>query len=151
MMNTGGLYSSGSAYLFQISTGQILQRFAPSDPSAYAYFGDAVSISGNYAVVGAPTQNIGSEGNAGAVYVFDLTTGAELYKMTGLDSVQSDGFGTTIATNNDVILVGSPGDDDNGSNSGSVYIIDIHTGVQSFTRSSHRMVVAWNVLATQYP
>jgi len=42
------------------------------------------------------------------------------------DAAYNDGFGTSIAVGDDRIVVGSEGDDDNGSESGSAYIFDLN-------------------------
>src|SRR6056300_909031 len=41
------------------------------------------------------------------------------------DGSFEDNFGNSVAVGNNLIVVGAPYDDDNGSNSGSVYIFDL--------------------------
>ena len=48
----------------------------------------------------------------------------EEVKLTSSDASPHDGFGMKVAIFNDFAIVSSPGDDDNGSNSGSAYIFE---------------------------
>ncbi len=47
------------------------------------------------------------------------------FKLTAYDGAASDQFGHSVAVGSGVIVVGAPGDDDNGSSSGSVYLYNI--------------------------
>ncbi len=115
---------SGSAYVFDITTGQQLHKLLPNDGAADDSFGRAVAINGKTAVVGA----LGS--SRSAAYVFDLDSGQQLFKL--LPGDPTGGFATTVALNDSMILVGSSSDDDNGVGSGSVYVFDKVTGQQLF-------------------
>ncbi len=59
----------------------------------------------------------------------DTTTGSGISgnlvaKITASDGVYGDQFGLSVAIGSDVIVVGAPQDDDNGSDSGSAYIFN---------------------------
>lgn len=124
--------SSGSAYLFDVTTGQQLQKFVPSDGSAFNQFGYSVSIDGNLAVMGSPYNTVRGHSDAGAAYVFDATTGAQLLKLTANDAADVDEFGF-VSISGDLVLVGAILDDLNGS----AYLFDANTGtqLQKFTAS----------------
>jgi hypothetical protein len=47
------------------------------------------------------------------------------FKITASDGAASDQFGHSVAAGSGVIVIGAPGDDDNGSSSGSVYLRNI--------------------------
>ncbi len=51
-------------------------------------------------------------------------------KLLPSDGEAGDQFGWSIAISDGVVAVGAQSDDDNGSNSGSVYLFDAATGVQ---------------------
>ena len=59
------------------------------------------------------------------MYVYDANDlSATPTKLTAFDGDANDNFGQSIAATADKIIVGAYLDDDNGSNSGSVYIYD---------------------------
>ena len=67
--------TSGSTYVFSESGNSWTQqaKLTPSDGKHADQFGQTVSISGNYAVIGAPLSDSGAA-DAGAVYVFTAGT-----------------------------------------------------------------------------
>ena len=48
----------------------------------------------------------------------------EDYKIVASDGAMGDEFGHSIAIDNNVIAVGAPSDDDNGTDSGAAYLYD---------------------------
>jgi len=62
----------------------------------------------------------------GSAYLFDATTGQELLELTSSDEASGDEFGYSVSLDGDLALVGAWGNDDNGSNSGSGYVFDLH-------------------------
>jgi len=120
---------SGSAYVFDVTTGQQLFKLVASDGTAGDSFGNAVTLEGNIAVVGAPLAN-GQGNNTGAAYVFDVTTGTELLKLSAGDGASNDRFGHAVGISGNTVVVGAWSDDDNGVDSGSAYLFDVTTGQQ---------------------
>ena len=120
--------ASGSAYLFDISTGQQLFKLTASDAAAHDRFGASVDISGTTAIVGAYLPS----NPAGSAYLFDTTTGQQLFKLTALDGEVFDDFGRSVAISGSIAIVGASGNADAGSDSGSAYIFDTSTGQQLF-------------------
>jgi len=132
--DNGGL--SGSAYIFRKSN-------TPGDPNWYEhckltasdggpddFFGYAVSVSGDYAIVGAPRED-DYGGNSGSAYIFrkSNTPGDpnwyEQVKLTASDGAAQDRFGFAVSVCGDYAVVGADLDDDNGNNSGSAYIFKL--------------------------
>jgi outer membrane protein assembly factor BamB len=70
--------SGGSAYVFDVNTGQLIRRLVPNDPSADALFGFSVAIDDNLAVI--------SAGQRSAAYIFDVKTGQQLHKLQPTDN-----------------------------------------------------------------
>ena len=65
--------ASGSAYVFDVSTGNQLSKLLPSDGAEFHHFGSSVAISGNTTVIGSDLDNDnGSE--SGSAYVFQQRT-----------------------------------------------------------------------------
>ena len=120
--------SSGSAYLFDVTTGQELLKLTASDGAENDQFGARVAISGDRAIAGAPYDGDGDP-SSGSAYLFDVMTGRELFKLTASDGVTFDEFGFGVAISGDRAIVGARGDD-NGR--GSAYVFDVTTGQRLF-------------------
>jgi len=64
--------------------------------------------------------------DSGSVYVFERrgTVWIEQAKLTASDSTAHDYFGISVYINGNTLVVGATGDDDSGTNSGSVYVFE---------------------------
>jgi hypothetical protein len=91
-------------------------------------FGAAVSVDADTAVIGAPDAAIGGDADAGAAYVFNRDPAAGNWnqsdKLTAGSYVNAlDRFGTSVAVDADVILIGAPFHNPNGSpNAGAAFL-----------------------------
>ena len=116
---------AGSAYMFKRTGMSWAQeaKLLPSDGAASDNFGNSVSISGDYAVVGARRDDDNGS-NSGSAYVFKLTgtSWAQEAHLLPSDGAAFDVFGTSVSISGDYAVVGANLDDDNGSNSGSAYV-----------------------------
>ncbi len=126
--NDNGL-ASGSAYLFDAATGAQVAKLLPNDGSLDDVFGMSVAIANGVVAVGAPGDDDNGT-SSGSVYLFDTTTGAQIAKLLPSDGASGDVFGRSVAIANGVVAVGATGDDDNGFDSGSVYLFDALDGTQ---------------------
>ena len=72
-------------------------------------FGFAVALSGNTALVGAPSKTVNGLSQAGAAYVFvrSGTTWTQQAELTASDAATSDQFGYSVALSGDTALVGA--------------------------------------------
>lgn len=120
---------SGSAYLFDTTTGQQIAKLLPSDGAALDIFGWSVAISGTTAIVGAPGKD-DNGASSGSAYPFDTMTGQQIDKLLPSDGEPWDQFGESVAISGTTAVVGARYDDDNGYNSGSAYLFDTTTGQQ---------------------
>ncbi len=118
---------SGSAYVFDVLTGQQHRQLLPSAPDAKDFFGGSVALDGNLAVIGALGDD-DNGGSAGAAYVFDVRTGLELFKLVASDGAPGEWFGDSVAISGDLAVIGATRDDDHGYHSGSAYVFDTRTG-----------------------
>lgn len=130
--------SAGSAYIFNRSgtvwTQQ--QKIVASDRAANDYFGNAVSISGDYAIVGAQYEDEDASGlntvaDAGSVYIFNRsgTTWTQQQKIVPSDrGGTTDLFGYSVAISGDYAIVSAYLEDQDASglntktDAGSAYI-----------------------------
>jgi len=116
---------SGSAYVFDATSGRELFKLFPDRMSAGAFFGGSVAVHGQTAIIGAPLANNG----AGTAFLYDLTTGQALYELTaGLDARAGDQFGFSVGIDEGVAIVGTPQNDDRGGSSGTSFLFDVTTG-----------------------
>ena len=117
--------NSGSAYVFKRSGTSWAQqdKLLPSDGAMDDNFGQSVSISGDYAVVGASSNNDNGN-NSGSAYLFKRTgtSWAEVTKLLAFDAAADDKFGISVSISGDCTIVGALSDDDDGSESGSAYV-----------------------------
>ena len=129
--------TSGSAYIFgrdqggPDTWGQIAKLTA-SDGAGSDTFGCTVSISGDYAVVGAERDDDNGE-SSGSAYVFSRDHGGadkwgEIAKLTASDGAENDWFGCSVCIFGDYIVIGAYYDDDNGVDSGSAYVFSRNEG-----------------------
>jgi hypothetical protein len=122
--DSGG--GAGSAYVFDVATGQQLHKLLASDGGPTDYFGSAVAIDGTTIIVGAYS----SLNNGGSAYLFDAVSGAQVRKFVATDIASNDAAGTSVGVHGGVVVVGAPMNDDGASNSGSAYLFEAGTGLQ---------------------
>jgi len=93
-----------------------------SDPTAHDVFGSAVDVDGDYAVVGAPQEDVGHE-NDGAVYVYKRigTTWTLEKRLTSPNAHAFGRFGLSVAIEGNTVVVGT---DENAlaAGSGAAYV-----------------------------
>ncbi|NND94317.1 MAG: T9SS type A sorting domain-containing protein [Flavobacteriales bacterium] len=121
--------NSGSAYLFDASTGVELAKLLPSDGAANEEFGFSIAIDNGIVAVGAKGDNENGT-NAGAAYLFDASTGVQLHKLLPNDGASGDEFGNSIAIDNGIVAVGAWRADEFGDASGAAYLFDVSSGNQ---------------------
>jgi hypothetical protein len=98
-------------------------KLFPADGATADRFGEALAVSGERIVIGAPTD----DWRNGSVYVFEPegTDGyAEVARLSASDGDANDWFGEAVAVSGDRIVVGARYDDDQGTESGSAYVFD---------------------------
>ncbi len=129
----GALYDStsataaGSAYLFNTTTGNLLQTFNNPTPQDYDYFGNSVSLSGTLALIGAMSDS-SSKPAAGSAYLFDTTTGNLLQTFNNPTPEDYDYFGNSVSLSGTLALIGAYQDDTGAQYAGSAYLFDTTTG-----------------------
>ena len=120
--------SSGSVYVFDRGSGSQTLKLTPAQGDVSDEFGCAVAAADGVVVVGAyRDDDMGFD--AGAAYLFDATTGAQIAKLVAPDGAENDWFGWSVAIDGGRVVVGSRFDDDLGDKSGSAYLFDAATGL----------------------
>jgi hypothetical protein len=103
---------AGAAYAF-VRSGTAWseqQKLAPSDGLPADAFGQAVGLSGDTAVVGAPRDDLATGDDVGSAYTFTREGGAwsQQAKLFDVGATDVDYFGLAIAVLDDTALVGIP-------------------------------------------
>ena len=111
--------------------------FTLDNPNDYGtdandFFGYAVAVSGNNAIVGAYGEDTSQDTLVGRVYIFDITTGGLLHTIDNPDAFGTDtddrfGWVVDIDGNNAIVSTWAE-DDAGGLQSGKAYIYNVSTG-----------------------
>ncbi len=129
----------GAAYVFNRNQGgadnwgQVIKLTA-SSPEDAAYFGHSVTLSGDFAVVGAYGED-GTGTSLGAAYIFDKDFGGtnnwgQVARLTASDGENVDEFGSSVAIDGDYVIVGTYQEDGAGTSRGAAYIYGRNYGGQ---------------------
>lgn len=121
--------STGAAYIYEFNNGswtQMAKLTAFDGGEAGDYFGNSVSISAEYAVVGA----VGDDDYMGAAYLFkNIDSNWTAYaKFVASDDDIDDRFGQSVSISGDCAVVGAWLNDASGVNSGSIYVFYRYNG-----------------------
>ena len=129
--STGSALSSYYIPLWGVSEFIVLDNPNPFSTSQNDYFGLAVAIDGNVAIVGANSEDEPAGVSSGKAYIYDATDGTLLHTLNNpnvnTNNVQ-DVFGQSVAISGNVAIVGAPGEDDAGGIAGKAYLFDVNTG-----------------------
>jgi hypothetical protein len=131
----GGV-NQGAVHVFekQLGTWTLTQTLLASDATPNARFGEALAMDGSTLVVGARGESaVGAQ--AGAAYVFESVGGVwtETRKLIAGDPQAAAIFGTHVAINGDVIVIGAMLEDSLGVDTGAVYVFERTAGVWAQT------------------
>jgi outer membrane protein assembly factor BamB len=98
--------SSGSAYVYDVETGQELFKLVAGDATPNDQFGSAISVSGGRVLIGALDDDHNGD-FAGSAYLFDVNTGEQLYKFDPDDAAPFDRLGIAVAMDRQIALLGA--------------------------------------------
>jgi hypothetical protein len=131
----------GAAYLFDATTGNLLQTFLEPIAAADNQFGDSVAIQGNTVLIGSRFNDMGAI-DSGAAYVFDAGSGALIQSLFNPTPQVGEEFGNNVAISGNKLFVNALSGEVNGVRSGAVYVYqpdqqDHHNSPCDY-RSDHR-------------
>jgi outer membrane protein assembly factor BamB len=132
----GPSHFASAAYVFEVSSGQKLQKYTPSDSVPGDRFGvsglqGSIAVSGNIGIGGDRSKDDGLI-DSGAAYLFDVTTGKELFKLQASDPREDNLFGQDVAISDNKALVGATHSIIGSDTDGAAYLFDVTTGQQLF-------------------
>ena len=124
----------GAAYIYKRNSSTGVwgdeQKIEASDKQAGDNFGDCVSISGDYAIVGASREDTGGN-SAGAAYIYKRNSSTGVWgdeqKIQASDKQAGDRFGFRVSISGDYAIVGSMYEDTGVSGAGAAYIYKRNT------------------------
>ena len=144
--------NSGSAYLFDLVTGQQVYKFTPDNDSERSYFGSSVALSQSQVLIGAVEPLNFQNETIGHAYLFDLETKEQLYKFSANTDAGYSSFGCSVALSNDSALIGAAREDLNVErHSGSVYhysLVSPEAGVSQEVLLSQSEIVEGNEIGS---
>lgn len=125
-----GVSDSGTAYVFDATTGAPIATLNNPTPAMDDEFGISVAIFGNNVVVGA----YGDDPGEGTAYVFNASTGSLTATLNNPATEPNDNFAVSVAISGNIALVGASADNPGGiDNAGSAYAFDATTGAHLAT------------------
>ncbi|MCK5052305.1 MAG: T9SS type A sorting domain-containing protein [Candidatus Cloacimonetes bacterium] len=143
--------NDGSAYIYYYdgsSWSEHVKLFA-SDGEVGDHFGNSVSISGDYTVIGAYGDNdYGSESGSAYLFYNDGSNWSEHMKLTASDGATLDYFGNSVCISGDYAVIGAYGDSDYGPASGSAYFYE---NLNSAVIPSSVQCIEYPILKSAYP
>ncbi len=109
-------FNPGIAHVYKRvgSTWALVQSIAnPSGDSDGEHFGEAVTLHGRWAAIGAPQEDPLGVNNQGVVYLYktDATGAYPMFPtqtLVGSTSIEAEKFGSSVATRSGVLVVGAP-------------------------------------------
>ena len=123
--------NAGAAYIYGRDSGGTdnwgeVAKLVPLDTQTSDHFGNSVSISGDYIVIGAVLKS-DSGTYRGAAYVFGRDYGGadnwgEVMKLTASDAEDEDRFGNSVSISGDYAVAGALWENGTGIHRGAIYI-----------------------------
>jgi Ca2+-binding RTX toxin-like protein len=120
-------FNTGSAYVFNVTTGGFLFALNNTESGTFDYFGDSIDIDGNLAIVGASFGDTEFD-NAGSAQIYDVSTGNLLLTLESPTARAFERFGSSVAIDGNYAVVGAGGEDVGANLGGAAYIYDVTTG-----------------------
>lgn len=152
-LNSEVLPEAGASYLYvqaPVGTGNwnLVKKLTAADGDPGDHFGNDVAVSGQYALVGAFTDDeMGTD--AGAAYLFAQNQGGMnnwglLKKITASDAEAGNNFGVGVDLDGAWAVLGANKDNDNGPESGSAYVFYKNQGGVADSWDQHRKIKDFN-------
>ena len=126
--------TAGKAFVFERDNGvwSHVQTLQPSDGSSGDHFGQSVSLSESYIIVGASSHDTNNMMNIGAAYVFERSPDdgiwVEVYKLIPTQTSTGIRFGNSVSLAGDQAVVGASGEfAENGNRNGAAYYFTLQS------------------------
>ena len=118
-------YNAGSTYVYDYDGNTWLETIVNgSAVSGSSHFGWRLALDVDRMVVGAPGNPMGE----GYVFDYDGTSWVETQILVASDVADADGMGVSVGLHKNKCILGAPGNDDAGGQSGSAYVFELIGG-----------------------
>lgn len=122
-----GDVAAGNAYIYNSTSGTLLESLTSPTPQKLGNFGWFVALSGDLAIVGAPGESVNGMTDAGHVYIFSATTGKLLETLTSPNAQAKGEFGGDVATSGSLLVVGAVAENATDGFAGRAYVYNATT------------------------
>ena len=104
---------SASIYQYNGTNWVLMQKVTDNLGVPSAFFGKAVSLSGDYAFIGAPGEDVGGNSDQGSASIFNFNGTNWLFKQKLIDpgGAPNHQFGYSVSISGNLGIAGIPGDD----------------------------------------
>ena len=126
----------GAVFVFDLTTGSMVEKLFPEDPEAIDRFGFDVDVTESYIAVGVVNDNEVGE-NAGSVEVFDRHTRTRMGKLVPPDANGITGVGLHVAITGNTLVTSTYAADLNGVDTGAALVFDLKTMSHLYTVQGH--------------
>ena len=113
--DAGSNIDQGSANIYQYNGNNwiLMQKLTDATGAAEDHFGNSVSISGNYAIVGSYADDVGSNVDQGSANIFQYngSNWVLMQKISDATGEANDNFGVTVSISGNYAIVGAYLDD----------------------------------------
>ena len=124
----GGNMSAGRVYVFNAKTDSLTLTLTSPNSQQAGIFGIAVAVNNGIIVVGAKQETVGSNAQAGRVYIYNATTGKLMTTLTSPNSQNQGYFGVSLTLSGGIVVVGALGETADGfTNAGRAYVFSAKT------------------------
>jgi len=134
--DTASYLNAGVVYVYNMSDGSLrhtIQNPAANADNAQMGYHQSMKMTDTHLVIGARSQTVNGNANAGAVYVYNPDTGNLLYTINNPNTTSPAGdyFGSNISVSTNYIVVSAP--DKNSDGDGVVYVFNKYDGSLLYT------------------
>ncbi len=113
--NIGANVGQGSASIYQFNGTNwvLMQKLTDATGAASDFFGNSVSISGNFVMIASFGDNVGANTDQGSasIYQYNGSSWVLMQKITDATGAANDNFGFNVTISGNLAIVGSPFDD----------------------------------------
>lgn len=131
--DVGGDIDAGAVFMFNATTGDLLQTLISPNYQDGGQFGWSVSLSGSLLAVGAYGETSHGYSEAGNAYTFNATTGDPIQSFTSPNYQLEGSFGWAVSVSGKLVTIGAAFESTEGdADAGNAYVFNAVTGLEVY-------------------